>query len=70
VGKKTLFYTLTPTSTLFQLTVAIILRLALTGVPAKTTDLPHIKDTFFQNIYMYMIKSLVEFYNKKIFRNE
>jgi len=69
--RKTLFNGLTPTSTLFQLTVAIIFEMDETGVPAKTTDLPHMTDKFYTYIYIYifiyMIKSLVEFYNRNLF---
>ena len=42
--KTTLHNALTPTSTPFQLTGAIIFEMNETGVPAKTTDLPHIID--------------------------
>ena len=42
--KKTMHSALTPASKLFQVTVAIIFEMNETGVPAKTTDLPHIID--------------------------
>jgi hypothetical protein len=42
--KKTMHSALAPTSKLFQVTVAIIFEMNETGVPAKTTDLPHIID--------------------------
>ena len=69
-GKKNIVLHLNANFHIISMNVAIIFEMALTGVPAKTTDLPHITDTFFQNIYTYMIKSLVKFYNKKLFRNE